>query len=253
MVPAFNQPFGASLSVLYVKDHQMTKPSAFLTKDQVKSNIKTIATNAAAWLNLVQDTAIACMYHAREHGDVTLAQTLVLAIPATEKRTQQRVQLVSWFGAYSPIVVKNELDWPGKLNKSGKVAERGFRIDDATKNPWFLHGDKKSEDKQPLTLAALIERYRGMASFIDKQINEKKLDANDVMAARMFATHIRGVDLPDFKIEAYLEKERLEREANLKNTAGDGEIIDPVAKPAVEQEKTDENPAAPESEKQEAA
>jgi len=222
----------------------MTKPTAFLSKEDVKTNIKTIATNAAAWLNLVQDTAIACMYHAREHGDVTLAQTLVFAIPATEKRTQQRAQLVSWFGTYSPIVVKNETDWPGKLNKSGKVAERGFRIDEASKNPWHLHGDKKTEDKQPLDLPKLIEMYRSFAKRIDTAIEKKEVAQSDVLAARMFATHIRGVDLPDFKIEAYLENERLTREANMK--ASDGETIDPVAKPESGSATPDINPAQPE-------
>jgi len=225
----------------------MTKPTAFLSKDEVKSNIKTIATNAAAWLNLVQDTAIACMYHAREHGDVTLAQTLVFAIPATEKRTQQRAQLVSWFGAYSPIVVKNETDWPGKLNKSGKVAERGFRIDEAAKNPWHLHGDKKTEDKQPLDLPKLIEMYRSFAKRIDTAIEKKEVAVSDVLAARMFATHIRGVALPDFKIDAYLETERLTREANMKADTDNGETIDPVAKNAPERsEEPDINPAQPE-------
>ena len=225
----------------------MTKPTAFLSKDEVKSNIKTIATNAAAWLNLVQDTAIACMYHAREHGDVTLAQTLVFAIPATEKRTQQRAQLVSWFGAYSPIVVKNETDWPGKLNKSGKVAERGFRIDEASKNPWHLHGDKKTEDKQPLDLPKLIEMYRSFAKRIDTAIEKKEVAVSDVLAARMFATHIRGVALPDFKIDAYLETERLTREANMKADTDNGETIDPVAKNAPERsEEPDINPAQPE-------
>ena len=228
----------------------MTKSAAFLSKEEVKTNIKTIATNAAAWLNLVQDTAIACMYHAREHGDVTLAQTLVFAIPATEKRTQQRAQLVSWFGAYSPIVVKNETDWPGKLNKSGNVAERGFRIDEAAKNPWHLHGDKKTEDKQPLDLSKLIEMYRSFAKRIDTAIEKKEVAQSDILAARMFATHIRGVDLPDFKIEAYLENERLTREANMKQTAPErsedtettnsGETINPVAKPV-------DTPAQPES------
>ena len=243
----------------------MTKPTAFLSKEEVKTNIKTIATNAAVWLNLVQDTAIACMYHAREHGDVTLAQTLVFAIPATEKRTQQRTQLVSWFGTYSPIVVKNETDWPGKLNKSGKVAERGFRIEEASKNPWHLHGDKKTEDKQPLDLPKLIEMYRSFAKRIDTAIEKKEVAQSDVLAARMFATHIRGVALPDFKIDAYLETERLTREANLKQTAPErsedtettdnGETIDPVAKNAPERnapersedsEEPDINPAQPE-------
>ena len=186
----------------------MTTNAKILPVAKIKANIALVATNAAAWNNLVQETAVATLYHAQAHGDCTLAQALVFAIPATEKRTQVRSQLIAWYLAYSPIMVKNDPEWPGKLVKSGKVAERGFLIDLASENPWYLHGDKKTR-----TLAELIASYRGFANKINKAIEDKTIEGNDILAARMFAAFVRSNDLPDFKIEAYLEKERLEREA----------------------------------------
>lgn len=185
----------------------------------IKANIALVATNAAAWNTLVQETAIATLYHAQAHGDCTLAQALVFAIPATEKRTQVRAQLISWYLAYSPVMVKNDNNWPGKLVKSGRVAERGYLIDEASANPWYLHGDKKSEDKKTLTLAELIASYRGFANKINKAIDEKTIEPNDILAARMFSAFVKNNEIPDFKIEAYLAKEQAEREANAKATA----------------------------------
>lgn len=204
-----------------------------MTVAQIQANTALVASTGATWNQLVQDTAIACMYHAQDHDDSTLAQILCMAIPAMEKRSQVRAQLVSWFLAYSPVVVKNDPEWNGKISKSGKVAERGYRIDEASKNPWYLHGDKKSEDKEALTLAQLIEGYKAYAKRIDKYIENKAIAETDVLAARLFATHIRGVDLPDFKIEAYMAKQKAEQ-ATTK-----GETIDPVEKPS--------SPAAPEA------
>lgn len=212
----------------------------------IKANIALVATNAAAWNTLVQDTAIATLYHAKQHGDCTLAQALVFAIPATEKRTQVRSQLISWYLAYSPIMVKNDNEWPGKLVKSGRVAERGFLIDEASANPWYLHGDKGSEDKAPLDIGKLIEMYRGLAKRIDTAIEKKQVAETDMLAARMFASFVRTNDLPDFKIEAYLAKEQAEREANAKAAAlleqagqDNTETIEPVTieeKPVTAQE-----------------
>ena len=234
----------------------MTNTNAkILPVAKIKANIALVATNAAAWNNLVQETAVATLYHAQTHGDCTLAQALVFAIPATEKRTQVRSQLIAWYLAYSPVMVKNDPDWPGKLVKSGKVAERGFLIDLASENPWYLHGDKKTEDKKTLTLAELIASYRGFANKINKAIEDKTIEGNDILAARMFAAFVKTNDLPDFKIEAYLEKERLEREATAlarlqaEQSGQDNkpepepvnvvpEMIEPVSGPAQEQPVT---------------
>ena len=215
---------------------------------KIKANIALVATNAAAWNNLVQETAVATLYHAQQHGDCTLAQALVFAIPATEKRTQQRAQLISWFLAYSPIMVKNDPEWTGKLVKTGKVAERGWLITEAENNPWFMHGDKPSGDKAPIDIGKLIEMYRGLAKRIDTAIEKKQVAENDLLAARMFASFVRTNDLPDFKIEAYLTKEQAEREANAKAMAqaeqseqdNKPEMIEPVAKSEQEQPVTEQ-------------
>ena len=217
-----------------------------LSTAEIKANIKTIAKNAAEWNNLVQETAIAILYHTKEHSNCSLAQILVMAIPATEKRTQQRAQLISWFLAYSPIMVKNDLEWTGKLVKTGKVAERGWLITEAENNPWFMHGDRASEDKAPIDIGKLIEMYRGLAKRIDTAIEKKQVAESDLLAAHMFASFVRTNNLPDFKIEAYLEKERLEREANAKAMAqaeqseqdNKPEMIEPVAKLEQEQPVT---------------
>jgi hypothetical protein len=182
-----------------------------LTVAEIKANIVTIAKNAAELNILVHDTAMGILHHAKAHGDATLAQALVMCLPSTLRRTQ----LIGWFSDYSPLALKNDADWPGKVIKKAKIGERGYLIADADKKPWYVRADENKEtDAKTYTLDQLIAIVRGYSKKINKKLEDKEIDGNDVIAARMFASYLADMAIPDFKILAYKAKEAAELAAN---------------------------------------
>lgn len=105
----------------------------------------------------VHEIAVACLVHAKDHGDCTFALKLYNAMPKSGKR----VALIKWFDRYSPIAV-NPKDNKVGLRKVDAKAYMPFDIDGARAIPFF-DMDKKNEDNE---LAALL----GVGDFNDKVI-----------------------------------------------------------------------------------
>lgn len=65
--------------------------------------IKGVAKTYSTAHNLVQETALALIQHARDYNDCSLAKNLVWAVPARDRNL-----FISWLSHYSPIGVKLE-------------------------------------------------------------------------------------------------------------------------------------------------
>jgi hypothetical protein len=173
-----------------------------LTVAQIKNNIGLIAKNAAELNILIHETAYGAMVHAMENsGDCSLAQCLVMAMPTTMRRTQ----LIAWFGEYSPIIVKNDESWPGKIVKGGKIAARGWLLDEANNKPWYVIADENEEKEvKRLSLEELIAMVKAYGNRIAKKIENNEIEEKDKIPARLFSQYLAQMDLPNFRVEAYM-------------------------------------------------
>lgn len=95
-----------------------------------------IATSGAALDEQIHTAAVSCLYHAKNHGDVTLASRLVDAMP----KSTRRLALIHWFNKYGPLV----FDKPTNAFKLARGKEpRPYEIEKAEETPfWDLTTEK---------------------------------------------------------------------------------------------------------------
>ena len=164
------------------------------TLKQIDAKIRTITTNAAKLNVMIHETGVAILEHANQHGDCTRAQMLVMAMPASMRRTM----LIAWFTKFSPIVTKPAADWTSKMHKVGTKLFVPFDIEGAKALPFYQMAEENPEGKS-LDFAALMKMVEGLAKRIDKAIEEGKVEEGDVLSARAISNAVAGLKVERVK------------------------------------------------------
>lgn len=155
----------------------------------IDASIRKIATNAAALNALIHETAMAILNHAKEHGDCTRAQHLLMAMP----RSHRRSILVKWFGKYSPIVIKDSDNHVAKMHPKDSKNYVPFDIEGASSEPFFDMADANPE--RTYDFAALVKMVEGLGKRIHKLVEEGKVPAEDIPSAEAIAVKVEGLRL----------------------------------------------------------
>jgi len=123
-----------------------------MNSSNVRSAIRSIARNGKALDKAIHAAAVSCIWHAREHGDVTLMENLLDAMP----KGSRRQDMMTWVGAHVPCTIDRKV---GKVKlKKGRDASQ-FLLAEADETPfWEFTKDRPST---PITVAkvrAYLER-----------------------------------------------------------------------------------------------
>lgn len=157
---------------------------------RMKDRLTRITTNAQKLNEYIHETGMMILRHAQEHGDCTFALKLVLAMPASMRRTM----LIAWFEKYSPIVVKLPTDKlpDGKVGiNKGKTANP-FDLDGADAEPFYALAETVAEDKT-YTLAELIKMVQGVGKRIASKVEKGEVADNDREAAVKLAASVEAL------------------------------------------------------------
>ena len=146
----------------------------------------------------IHTTALSCVYHAEQHGDVTLAERLMDSMP-----NGSRVKsLAVWLEDFFPMSVKKDKEsgnWKVSLKKDRSAED--YQYEKAEADPFWQHSVER--DPRPLTveqvLAAAITR---LGKVEDDQAEFAAKSLSDVLA-KVKAEHEAR--------EAAAEAERTER------------------------------------------
>lgn len=133
----------------------------------------------------VSDTAIACLKHAHDHGDVMPAHRLVIGLrelnhPATTRLSDETV---AWFRSNSPIRW-NAKGEPRQL-KEGEEGYKPYDEESATETPFYetpvakrarqAMADSHKRTLEPVTFQDVLNRMKGIMKFVE---NAQKPDKN---------------------------------------------------------------------------
>lgn len=156
----------------------------------IRATIATIVTTAGALQTLIHETAIECLQHAQEHGDVTIIDALVKALP----KGQRVESLIEWVQDYSPVRWNGAKE-VGLLKKEAK-AFTPFDIETAMTDPYYSH-TAEQRSKQKLSLEALQNIVAGLSTRIEKAVENGTIkDGEDVDQMTAYASRLAGVNVP---------------------------------------------------------
>jgi hypothetical protein len=136
--------------------NQTPAPSAAAVSGlkKIDGMIKGVQKGYSSAENLVQETALAIIVHAKDFNDCSRAKTLVRSVPARERNL-----LVAWFGHFSPIGIQmgqnSQADKCRFMNPENRILkERGDRpiwdIDGAKLTPWTEDVTGQNPVEKPL-------------------------------------------------------------------------------------------------------
>lgn len=155
----------------------------------IKRTIKSIGTKRAALVELVQGIAVAVVYHAHKHGDITLANDLCHAVGAGMKHEALRVYL-SEFGPMNPNAAKDTRAESPMVYAKGKRLE-GEALDalmvKAAATEW--HSFKTEKPAEEFNLSTAFASFMGQ---LERKVKDGTFVANDE-AERNFLNELRGV------------------------------------------------------------
>ena len=138
--------------------------------------------------NYVHETAVMIAKHAKEHGDCSTAQGLVMALPASSRREM----LILWFSTYTPIVVKNSDDFESKMHKPESKMFVKWDIEAGDKDPFFEMA-KREKEPEPKDFEALIALVHGLGPRIEKMIENDQVESDDIPSAEAMADRLKGL------------------------------------------------------------
>lgn len=152
---------------------------------RMAARFKSITTNGDKLNAYIHETAMMIATHAKEHGDCSIANDLIMALPASMRREM----LILWFSKFTPIVTKNDSQWVAKMHKEGTKLFVPFDLDAGNDTPfWKLAEDNK--EREPLDFDGLLAMVKRLASQIDKKIEKGEVKAQDVDSAKAMARKI---------------------------------------------------------------
>ena|SRR6185312_3729651 len=178
----------------------------------IDKNIATIVTTANKLNELVHETAMMIVLHAAPkavggegHGDCSRAQTLVMALPASFRRTM----LIQWFATFTPIVTKNTDEWNAQMQKEKTATGKTnplyvpWNIEAARELPfWKMAQQNREADFKPLHFSDLVKAVEDMAKRIEKQIDDGKIAEEDAASAVEIVKTLEGLHFTRIKAKA---------------------------------------------------
>lgn len=166
----------------------------------INKKIALVRTNAGKFNALVQETAVAIIEHAKEHGDANPAVRLVLAMG----KSTRRGLLVTFFKEYSPIRLAINTKDEGKSRCSlAKVGDKGytdFNIDGAKANMWYdVAGSEKEQGLN--TLMEVDGFILSLAKRLEKQLENNQIAETSIPAVKRRIEAIRAIFVAPAKEE----------------------------------------------------
>lgn len=136
----------------------------------------------------VHETAVLIAKHAKEHGDCSTAQGLVMAMP----KSARREMLILWFKTFTPIVVKNEDGWTAKMHKEDSKLFVPFDIEAGEKTT-FMDLAAKNKEQAPLDFAGLVLLPQKLAKQLQRRIDDNLIDPAEMATAIALVNTLKGI------------------------------------------------------------
>jgi hypothetical protein len=136
----------------------------------------------------VHETAVLIAKHAKEHGDCSTAQGLVMAMP----KSARREMLILWFKTFTPIVVKNDDAWAAKMHKDDSKLYVPFDIE-AGEATTFMDLAAQNKEKAPLDFAGLVLLPQKLAKQLEGRIAHGLIDPSELETAKILVATLRGI------------------------------------------------------------
>lgn len=164
---------------------------------------------------LIHETGMAALKHAHAHGDAQYCQQLVMACPASMRRSM----LIAWFGKYSPVVVKDSQDWTAKIHKQDSKLFVPWNIEAADNEPFYVLAEKNPEKVYDFkALVAMVER---LGKAIEKKVADGKVPDEDIPSAENIATVIQGLSFKRIAVSSPANEEKNSDDKGQEETAGE--------------------------------
>lgn len=155
---------------------------------KIDANLVRITRDGDKLNKLVHDTAMMVMTHATKSGDCTRALSLVLAMPASYRRTT----LIKWFDKYSPIRVVLANNVVGMLKKDDK-GYKPFDLVKANADPFYTIAENTPEEKKPMDLEAIQKWLEAQAKSLEKRAEDGKISEGEILTAKAIAEQLRAI------------------------------------------------------------
>jgi len=155
---------------------------------QMQARFKSITTNADKINVYIHDTAMMIAAHAKEHGDCSTAQGLVMAMPASFRREM----LILWFKTFTPIVVKNDPAFAAAMHKPASKLFVEWNLVGAAETPFYKLAEENKE-REPLDAEKVLGMILGMAKRLEKSVEKGEVKEEDVDYVKAIATAVAGL------------------------------------------------------------
>jgi len=155
---------------------------------RMRDRFATITSNVDKVNTYIHETAMMIASHAKEHGDCSTAQGLVMAMPASMRREM----LILWFGTFTPIVVKNDDKWEAKMHKEGTKLFVEWNLDDGKATPFYRLAEQHKE-KAPIDAEKALALILAMGKRLAKDADEGKVKPEDVDYVKAISAALSGL------------------------------------------------------------
>jgi len=175
---------------------------------RMQDRFKTLTSNADKLNVYIHDTAMMIAEHAKEHGDCSTAQGLVMAMPASMRREM----LILWFKTFTPIVVKNDPKFVAAMHKPASKMFVPWDLEAGKATPFYKLAEENKE-KAPLTGEALLKMIEGLVKRAEKSIDDGKAEEADIPYIQAIARSLSGLKVERPAVVANDDKEPGEEKA----------------------------------------
>jgi len=147
------------------------KTTVIVETAKVKEIIVSIAGRGKRLDADIHKAGVSCMYHAQQHGDVTLMQNLIMALP----KSARRKGFCAWVDAHMPVAEPTDVKEGTVVLKKDRV-DADFAITGAETSPFWAFTDEKAPVY--LSINGMIEAFRKQMERASKQEGDNEVDAS---------------------------------------------------------------------------
>lgn len=179
------------------------------TEKGIRLAIASIGRRQAQLANDIHNTAVACLVHAKEHGDVTLMRDLINALGKSQRGEALRV----WVADFSPIFIDKKDDEKCGLTPKSSPQYREWRIKEASETPYYEHTD---EAVKVFTASDFLGRIHGARQAFEKACAEGTFEGNEQEQAELRATLdacVMQTNMSDDELKERKQADKLIKEA----------------------------------------
>lgn len=181
---------------------------------KIKNNLERITTNGDKLNILIHDTGMLILNHVKEHGDCSLAQELVNAMPASMRRTM----LIQWFALFSPIVTKVDPTFTSKLRKEDDNLYNPIDLVAADATPFYKLAAETPE-KPAMTFEQVVAMAKSLAKRAEKMAIEGKIVDEDIDSVKSFANTLAALEFKKAPVKKAPAKRKAPAKAKAKDKA----------------------------------